>query len=141
MMKRITYLLDLKKSSILILIYPYITTNLANIYNSSYYALSNLLILGILLLTIEICYKIASLFKKYTYTNLIFLTIIIVVFYGFYFVNIIQNILGDNIRGRFIIPVICLLIFTFLHFIEIKNRFKLFNIYLLILGTISFTSL
>jgi len=136
-MKKKLNLLDLNKSSILILIFPYISTNFSHLYNSPLYNLSSSLKLFFIIIAFEIFYKIAFLFKKIKYANSIFLSIIIVLFYGFYIVLIAQNIIGENIRGRFIIPFLFIVIFLFLYLMETKNKLKLLNIYMLIFGTIA----
>ena len=147
-MKKIIDLFNLKQLSFSLIVLPYLAFNCVTIVQSPFFSASNLLLLFLGLLSIDIIIRL--LLKQigtrfYTTSSLLTAYIIIIFFYGFYIALLTQNgisyLFNISIRGRVILEFFCLVFILITVLARNKKvNFQYFNIFQIIFFTIVFFS-
>jgi hypothetical protein len=143
MKSKIKKIISLEKASFLLLALPYIGFNWVNLYQSPFFTYTNLFVLVVALITIEVIFKIGVNNGKHEklFTGII-LTNIFIYFYGFYLILIIQKHIQQLtdllVRGRVIIIFIILILVTVQLIFKRINYYKSLNIFLLIFSSVNF---
>ncbi len=139
----VKYYLNVNKISFVILILPFLAFNRVSIYNSGYFTLTNLFIISLLFLIIEvsIIYLLSlNIFNRKSYSQ-IFTLLILNLIYCYYITIIIQNYILNyfNLNSRFYV-ILFYFVINFVFYLilkKIKNQ-KFINIFFLIFSFINF---
>lgn len=138
-MKIFKPLFDFNKASLALLILPYIGFNWVDLYYSPVFNIKDVFILLSTIVLAEVFFKITPINKKiqkYIYTLIITSTLI--VFYGFYLVSFLQNVVGLKIRGRLIIETVAIIVLPVVYFFNSRIKtYKILNMYFLIFGIVT----
>lgn len=128
-------LLNLNRISLVLLVLPYIVFNWYYLQYSPYSNITNSILLFIILITTELIFKILILNKPFVFATKLLVSFLIIFFYGFYFVNFIQDFIlkqsGIIIRGRFLLIFLSIFISGLIFSKRIVSYYSL-NIFFLI---------
>lgn len=138
----IKFVFDLKKSSFLLVILPFLAINSFNLFNSPFFSFINLSYLFFVLIIFNLSINlILEKIKNHIYIQIFIYPIIFVFFYGFYLSNFFQVFFRENfdisLRGREI------LVFLLIIFMGIQLKFreiiyiKFLNVFLILFSIIT----
>lgn len=145
--------MDLRKASFLLIVLPYLGANILSLSESPFYSMRNLILLVLLLLAIEwtIQWSI-SRFKRMNDSektekilSIVMVTLTVEFFYGFTLNiplhTITQKLFSINLREKFLLVIaLFFLVGLQILFLRKKLSYKAFNIFLLILTIVAFSS-
>jgi len=138
-MKIFKPLFDFNKASLALLILPYIGFNWVDLYHSPVFNIKDVFILFSAIVLAEVFFKLTPINKKnQNYTHTLIITSTLIVFYGYYLVSFLQNVVGLNIRGRLIIETVAIILLPVVYFFNSRIKtYKTLNIYFLIFGIVT----
>jgi hypothetical protein len=145
--------MDLRKASFLLIVLPYLGANILSLSESPFFSISNLIILVLVLLAIELTIQWSiGRFKRMNDSektekilSIVLVTLSIEFFYGFTLNiplhNITQKLFSIDLREKFLLIIaLFLLVGLQILFLRKKLSYKAFNIFLLILTIVAFSS-